>query len=117
MNEISAVEVLTAVLIAVALSAGSMLWYRRHVASSWSGTVVKFEIREVQGRREDNGYRPMPKKYYFITCRLDGGGRKKLKVDPFHVTFQSPGEVKEGDRLVKEAGKAGYVLTSGSVEK
>lgn len=110
MDELSIMNVLIVIVIAVVLSVGSMIHFRRKRAAQWSGVVSKVKQKTQAGGTDENGSLNMGQKVWIIQCKLDSGGKKNLKLAPYQKAMLFPNGVEVGDRIVKEAGQDTYKL-------
>lgn len=111
MNDILIREILIVVTLVIVFSAVSMWWHLRKRKSSWEGTVTKVRSRKSSTSQDPESHGVI-KTYYDITCKLDNGGKKKIKLDSIQKQWMFPSGIQEGNRLIKVAGEDGYRLES-----
>ena len=92
---VSAFYVILAIVLAIAVIALYQSWRKQR---EWQGTVTKIE--EIPAAGIDG---LDVKDYTIIHYRIDGGGEKRLRLQKAKYERLFPG-LREGDRLIKEAG-------------
>ena len=85
--------------LAVAIAAVIMVFQRRKRAQSWEGVVTDIRRVEVSSGHDDEPPEPQIQVHY----RMSNGRKGTLKFNEYEFGMVL-GDVKAGDRLIKEAG-------------